>query len=133
MSSRESSLLHRPATEPVPEETLAGMERDGWTPTQVRALIASYRLLARDVRDLREETGLVGHGFVKTHKPTERRIRYCFEMVEKELRQKGIGRIDLSDHTICVSRPGEGDVLAERAPMPTLFGAVELLGPKGGA
>jgi hypothetical protein len=46
---RASSLLHRPATELVSEETLAGMERDGWTPTQVRALIAGYRELSHRV------------------------------------------------------------------------------------
>lgn len=49
MVERASSLLQRPATELVPEEVLAGMERDGWTPTQVRALIASYRELSHRV------------------------------------------------------------------------------------
>lgn len=46
---RDTSVVHRPATELVPESVLAGMERDGWTPTQVRALIASYRELTHRV------------------------------------------------------------------------------------
>lgn len=46
-STRESTVLHRPAVEPVPERVLELMERDGWTPTQVRALIASYRELRK--------------------------------------------------------------------------------------
>jgi hypothetical protein len=57
----------------------------------------------------------------------------AFALVEKELRANGIRRIDLNEHVICASRPGEGDVLAERAPMPTLLGAVETLGPKESA
>jgi hypothetical protein len=48
VGERASTILHRPTAELVPEETLAAMERDGWTPTQVRALIASYRMLVRD-------------------------------------------------------------------------------------
>lgn len=51
--ARDTSIHHRPATELVPDSVLDGMERDGWTPSQVRALIASYRLLARDVAELR--------------------------------------------------------------------------------
>ena len=49
---REETVLHRPATELVPESVLAGMERDGWTPTQVRELIASYRALKSDAGTL---------------------------------------------------------------------------------
>lgn len=48
------ALLHRPAPELVSDEVLTAMERDGWTPTQVRELIRGYRALARDVVDRRE-------------------------------------------------------------------------------
>jgi hypothetical protein len=47
MTDREDTLLQRPPVELISEEALAGMERDGWTPTQVRALIQSYRALAK--------------------------------------------------------------------------------------
>lgn len=36
-------MTDRPTTDLVPESVLVGMEQNGWTPTQVRALIASYR------------------------------------------------------------------------------------------
>lgn len=41
-------LLHRPAPELVADEVLVGMERDGWTPTQVRDLIRSYRAVVEE-------------------------------------------------------------------------------------
>lgn len=54
----------------------------------------------------------------------------AFALVERELRARGVRHIDITEHVICATRPGEGDVLAERAPMPTLLGAVDLLGRK---
>lgn len=44
-----------PAPELIPDEVLASMERDGWTPTQVRDLIKRYRELAREVVELRDQ------------------------------------------------------------------------------
>ena len=57
MTARDTTILHRPATDLVPESVLVGMEQNGWTPTQVRELIASYRELVRDVQELRGQAG----------------------------------------------------------------------------
>lgn len=46
MSNREDDLIQRPAPELVSPAVLDRMERDGWTPSEVRALIASYREVA---------------------------------------------------------------------------------------
>lgn len=55
MNARNSP--HRPAAEHIPEAVLADMEQNGWTPTQVHALIASYRELVRDVQEIRGQAG----------------------------------------------------------------------------
>lgn len=90
-------LFHRPAPELVSDEVLTAMERDGWTPTQVRALIASYRLLVRDCLELREELGIVGHGFIKPDRWAKKQRKHAFNVVEKELRKRGVVHISLSD------------------------------------
>ncbi len=46
--------IDAPAPDLLSDEVLTAMERDGWTPGQVRALIASYRLLRREVEWYRE-------------------------------------------------------------------------------
>lgn len=43
----EGSAAKPISSEAISSEALTRMERDGWTPAEVRALIASYRELAR--------------------------------------------------------------------------------------
>ena len=106
-------LLHRPAPEPVADEVLTAMERDGWTPTQVRALIASYRLLVRDCAELREELGIVGHGFIKPSRWAKRQRKHAFDVVEAELRELRVEEVQLgpTDSARITQRHGSGSEL----------------------
>lgn len=108
---REEMLLHRPATELVSEGTLAGMERDGWTPTQVRALIASYRLLARD-------------GNPAQRKLTRRR---AFRLVENELRELSVSEVTLYvEGALVIQRLPRGKDLATESEK-SLLDAVDII------
>lgn len=50
----------------------------------------------------------------------------AYELVERELRERGITRVNISQHVVCAIRHGADET--ERAPMPTLLGSVDLLG-----
>lgn len=50
----------------------------------------------------------------------------AFELVERELRERGVTSVSVNSHVICAVRAGVEQT--ERAPMPTLLGAVDLLG-----
>lgn len=64
---------------------------------------------------------------VTTLGAAERTIRAAaFELVESELRARGITSLTVNKHVICAVRAGVEQT--ERAPMPTLLGAVDLLG-----
>lgn len=54
------------------------------------------------------------------------RRRDAYELVERELRERGVTKVTIKAHVICAVRAGVE--LTERAPMPTLIGAVDLLG-----
>lgn len=47
--------MSTPAPDVVSDAVLDTMDRDGWTPSQVRALIASYRHLKHEVASLRRD------------------------------------------------------------------------------
>lgn len=50
----------------------------------------------------------------------------AYELVERDLRERGITRLTINEHIVCAIRDGEEEIT--RAPMPTLLGAVDLLG-----
>lgn len=86
--ARDPSIHHRPAAELVPDSVLDGMERDGWTPSQVRALIASYR-------QLRDELDVVDSGYVLPGKQRNLMRRHAFALVETELREFCVEEVQL--------------------------------------
>lgn len=50
----------------------------------------------------------------------------AYELVERELRARGVTSVTVYKYVICAVRAGVEQT--ERAPMPTLLGAVDLLG-----
>ncbi len=74
-------LLHRPAPDLLSDETLTAMERDGWTPGQVRDLIKRYREAVRELarRDDVDPQYARGHAFALVE--TELR-EFCIEEVQ---------------------------------------------------
>lgn len=120
---READLLHHPAPELVSDEVLTAMDRDGWTPTQVRELIASYRHLARDVLELREELG------AKPDRSAKKVRRHAFHVVETELRKRGVVHISLSDEgTSLIEQRREGGFL-DLGSNQSLLSAVDAFAP----
>ena len=67
---------------------LEAMLRDGWTPQEVRELIASYRELAA-------ELGYAGDGFVRPEQATRHFRRKVLGSAESELRALGIDVVRL--------------------------------------
>ncbi len=102
-----------PTPDLLSDETLTAMERDGWTPGQVRDLIERYREVVRELAR-RDEV--------------EHSREHAFAMAEIELRELNIAEVRLYPHAgaaIEQRHPAGGSLTTESSV--SLLGAVDRL------